>query len=398
MFGRNIRILYVTSYSLHGRCFGGTLRVLNLARLLSRVGEVLPVIATSEHIDPDDLDKTRQEFGTVRLIRVHNDTLRGWGTRLRFELDPTFLNTHFERSSDLDKSSMHAAICDSDVVWVHTLRTANLFRIYRWPHSILDVDNVPSLLYASNAKIETVSTRRLLDRRMSLIWHRREQLLQDRFNVISVCSENDRQYLGGALDVHVVPNGFAPPPGPPPRSPSLPARLGFIGLLEYGPNRDGIEWFIKHVWPQIKRNASLTRLRLIGSGSDRGFSLMGPDIDGLGYVEDPTNEIASWSAMIVPIRFGGGTRVKIAEAFSRMCPVVSTKFGAFGYGVRDGAELLLADSVEEFSAACLRIMADQPLGKKLSENAWERLQGEWTWDAIAKAVEKTVESCLHSSC
>jgi glycosyltransferase involved in cell wall biosynthesis len=81
-----------------------------------------------------------------------------------------------------------------------------------------------------------------------------------------------------------------------------------------------------------------------------------------------------------------------------MCPVVSTKFGAFGYGVRDGAELLLADSVEEFSAACLRIMADQPLGKKLSENAWERLQGEWTWDAIAKAVEKTVESCLHSSC
>jgi glycosyltransferase involved in cell wall biosynthesis len=121
---------------------------------------------------------------------------------------------------------------------------------------------------------------------------------------------------------------------------------------------------------------------------------MGPDIVGLGYVEDPADEIASWRAMIVPIRVGGGTRIKIVEAFSRMCPVVSTKLGAFGYGVRDGNELLLADIAEEFGAACLRVIADPLLGMKLSENAWKRFLSEWTWEGIGEAVKKAVQSCL----
>jgi glycosyltransferase involved in cell wall biosynthesis len=327
-------------------------------------------------------------------MREQQHPLRSWTARLQYELDPKFLNTYFVTVSDSDKESMLAAIREFDVVWVHTLRTANLFSIHRWPRSVLDLDDIQSQLYASKARAEIGTIRSLLDYRMSLIWRRREQLLQDRFSAISVCSENDRQYLGKASNVQVVPNGVATPPHPPHHSPSVPPRLGFIGSFEYSPNRNGIEWFIKNVWPQIKRNAPVARLRLIGSGSNRGFPLMGLDIDGLGYLEDPTAEIASWAAMIVPIKFGGGTRVKIVEAFSRMCPVVSTKLGAFGYEVCDGNELLIADSVEEFRAACLRLMADPHLGMKLSENAWKRYLREWTWDTLGEAVERTVQSCL----
>jgi glycosyltransferase involved in cell wall biosynthesis len=360
------------------------------------MGKVSFVIVASEHIDQRELEKTRDEFGAARVMREQHDALRGLGSRLRFEFDPAFLNTHFVTINDSDKESMLAAIRESDVAWVHTLRVANMFRIYRWPHSVLDIDDIPSNLYASRARSEEATIRSLFDRRMSLVWWRREQLLQDRFSAICVCSENDRAYLGNASNIHVVPNGFATPPHPPPRSPSVPARLGFIGLCEFRPNREGIEWFIKNVWPQIKRKAPVTRLRLIGLGSDRDLPQMGPDIDGLGYVEDPADEIASWAAMIVPIRIGAGTRVKIVDAFSRMCPVVSTKLGAFGYEVRDGNELILADSTEEFAAACLRVMADPLLGKKLSENSWKRFVSEWTWDAIGEAVEKTVQASVSS--
>ena len=65
-----------------------------------------------------------------------------------------------------------------------------------------------------------------------------------------------------------------------------------------------------------------------------------PDVDALGYVADAASEMATWSAMIIPVRLGGGTRVKIADAFSRKCPVVSTRLGAYGYDVQTGRELI----------------------------------------------------------
>ena len=160
------------------------------------------------------------------------------------------------------------------------------------------------------------------------------------------------------------------------------------------PNRTGIEWFIREVWPHVKRAAPDTRLRLVGWDSDKDFPSMGPDIDGLGFVQDTTEEIATWSAMIVPIRFGAGTRIKIAEAFSLKCPVVSTTIGAFGYNVEDGEELLLADNAEDFGKACIRIMTDHTLAMRVSENAWKRFLQTWTWDSIGESVRSAVQSCI----
>ncbi|BFU93234.1 MAG: hypothetical protein NTAFB01_44210 [Nitrospira sp.] len=124
---------------------------------------------------------------------------------------------------------------------------------------------------------------------------------------------------------------------------------------------------------------------------------MGPDIEGLGFVDDPTSEIATWSAMIVPIRTGGGTRIKIAEAFSRKCPVVSTSQGAFGYQVVDGEDLLLADSAEEFAAACVLLVQHGYLGRKMSETAWKKYLNNWTWDSIGESVANAVKQCLTRS-
>jgi glycosyltransferase involved in cell wall biosynthesis len=135
---------------------------------------------------------------------------------------------------------------------------------------------------------------------------------------------------------------------------------------------------------------------LVGKESDRGLPSMGPDIDAFGYVDDPTDEIATWSVLVVPLRIGGGTRVKIPYAFSQKCPVVSTTLGAFGYEVRNGVELLLADSEGEFAEACVRLVRDRELAARVSQNAWERLLREWTWDVIGESVHNAIRTCLHA--
>jgi glycosyltransferase involved in cell wall biosynthesis len=394
---KNINILFVTSHCPHKPAYGAQHRVLNIGRLLSQMGRVSFVIATNEDIDMNSLKKTRDEFDLKRIVRLKPNPLKNGVERMRFELDPMYMNTNYSMANEPDRQMMLRMIREYDVIWVHTTRTANDFQIFRWPRTILDVDDLQSRVYHSKARTGTGLIRRILDYRMSHIWRRREYVLKDRFGVIAVCSEDDRKSLGDPARTFVIPNGFAIPSRTPRRIPARPPRLGFIGLFQYLPNRTGVEWFINKVWPLIKRDAHNTRLRLIGQDSNKDFPTMGPDIDGLGYLDDPSDEISTWSAMIVPVRFGGGTRVKIAEAFSRKCPVVSTTLGAHGYNIRNGEELLLADNEVDFGKACIRLMTDQIFSEKITTNAWNRFKQELTWDSIGDSVFKAIQVAANGS-
>jgi glycosyltransferase involved in cell wall biosynthesis len=98
--------------------------------------------------------------------------------------------------------------------------------------------------------------------------------------------------------------------------------------------------------------------------------------------------------MIVPIRVGGGTRVKVAEGFARRCPVVATTIGVFGYEVQDGKEFLLADRADDFAAACIRLLRNPHLREALAERAYERFLERWTWDSFQDTVGEAVHQCL----
>jgi glycosyltransferase involved in cell wall biosynthesis len=144
----------------------------------------------------------------------------------------------------------------------------------------------------------------------------------------------------------------------------------------------------------IKRDVPDARLRLVGKNTDGALRPNAPDIEALGYLTDPVDEIATWSAMIVPINHGAGTRIKIADAFSRKCPVVSTHLGAYGYDVQNGRELLLADDPRQFAAACVALMRDRSAGEAISERAYKAFLKKWTWDAIAPRVWAAAEDAL----
>ena len=98
--------------------------------------------------------------------------------------------------------------------------------------------------------------------------------------------------------------------------------------------------------------------------------------------------------MVVPIYMGAGTRVKIAQAFSLKCPVVSTSIGAYGYEAVNGYDMFLADTAASFSDACVRAIREPRVAKEIAERAWCRFLDHWTWDAVRPRVWAAAEDCL----
>lgn len=394
------RILFVTSHWPLASAYGAQQRVLNIARLLGRFGDLSFVIIPTEVEDEETLYRTRSEFAVHRIIRpvqvVPEGTVDKLAHRFRHEFDPAYMATDPYAVSEPDRAALEELIQQHDVVWVHTIRTAHWFRIYRWRHSVLDVDDLPSRAYQSAAEAGGSSRRRLLNLRMAWIWRRRERIFRERFDVLTVCSEEDRRYLGGQGRIYVIPN-CSPVFAERRRTSSKMPRIGFIGNCGFLPNGEGIKWFIRDVWPAIKREFPSAQLRLIGRGSEGYLTKLDPDIIGLGWLEDPSEEIASWSVMIVPIKVGAGTRVKVAEGFARKCPIVATTIGAFGYDVNNGEEILLADRADDFASACLVLLSNSKLGEALSKRAYKRFLEQWTWNLCEDTVNTVVQECLARS-
>jgi glycosyltransferase involved in cell wall biosynthesis len=392
-----IRILYLAP-CWPGRVYGSALRATHIARSLQAIGQVDFVVVKPAD-DEDERSSTRNLgdcLGVKRLVKLRWVEWHPLRERLRAGLDPRFMGYEDRLAEPQDRLSVLNSLAGYQLVWIHALRTANVFDLWVWPRSVMDIDDIPStFLQTLRENGHSVAERLRASFRVRAA-KRRERLLPNRFTTLSVCSEADRQYLRIDRKVHVIPNGFEAPGNEPLRCPAYSPRIGFIGIFKYPPNAAGVRWFVERCWPRIKQHIPDARLRLVGSGSEGPLAPSGGDIDALGYVEDAAAEMATWSAMIVPLHIGAGTRVKIAEAFSRKCPVISTSLGAYGYDVADGRELLLADTAEAFASACVRVIRQPSEAAALAERAWHQFLKKWTWDAIQPRVWAAAEECLRN--
>jgi glycosyltransferase involved in cell wall biosynthesis len=393
-------ILYFTPFWPHLKTFGSELRSHQMLRALEQVGRVEVVVVTDEQADELEAARGAVASGMVRWLDVQPRPNSGLGGKLRWLLDP---RASYPHGCGVSENSAHEAVKLAggfDLVWFFKLRTPNLFPNGAWPRSVVDIDDVPSTFERAEAVHAASLGRRLHANVRAWSWRRRERLLGERFSALGVCSEGDRDYLrdlGVRVPIHVLPNGTECPAVEPQRQPADPPRLGFIGLLDYEANREGIAWFARECWPLIKARVPRARLRLVGRGSDGPLKPAGPDIDGLGFLPEVAGEIATWSASVVPIRLGAGTRIKIAQGFAQKCPLVSTTLGAFGYEVADGRELFLADAPEKFADACVRLIEQPDIAQEMAGRAWRRLLENWTWEAIAPRVHAAAAEVLRQN-
>ena len=175
---------------------------------------------------------------------------------------------------------------------------------------------------------------------------------------------------------------------------TAPHSLVFTGSMDWLPNEDAMQFFIREIMPRIRQRVPDVTLTVVGRDPFPSLieqSRRDPAIIVTGRVEDVRPYIERAAAYVVPIRIGGGTRLKIYEAMAMRKPVVSTTVGAEGLPVRANEELLIADEPEEFAAACVRVLNDDVLAHTLGAQAAATVRARFGWDKVAAAFAALCE-------
>lgn len=165
-----------------------------------------------------------------------------------------------------------------------------------------------------------------------------------------------------------------------------PASLVFTGSMDWLPNVDAINWFCGEILPLIRAQIPNVKLTVVGRKPGNELlelSKRNPSIVVTGRVDDVRPFMEKAAAYIVPIRIGGGTRLKIYEALAMEKPLISTTVGAEGLPVRDGAELLIADSPRAFADAVIKVLANESLARELGKRAAATVREKFGWSRVA---------------
>jgi glycosyltransferase involved in cell wall biosynthesis len=267
---------------------------------------------------------------------------------------------------------------------------------------LMDLEDVKSELRAGLLADQLRAAPRRGSVRTRLTWYQTRLNATDwrRFQQ-SVAAEVERIVLPSDLDaarsalsnVTVIPNTYPRPlrPAGNPVADGPPVVL-FQGNLGYPPNIDGAAWLAKTIAPRIRAADPATEVRLVGRPVTSVTQLHEPGVvTVVGQVPLMEEELARASVAAVPVRYGGGTRLKILESFAHRVPVVSTTVGAEGLAVEDGVHLLLADGPEDFATATVRLLRDAALRVRLTEAAealyLERYESRVAEEGVRRLVE-----------
>ncbi len=277
-----------------------------------------------------------------------------------------------------------------DIVWAERPHIGRVCADVRG-RTILDLDDIEHLKTARLLKLQTDPVDRLRSwyryafyRQLELSWSRR-------FLAAVVCSEEDRRYLerNGCTNAVVVPNGpnyshpWNGPPAPRARDPKSPLRAVFLGNVESGPNADAIEFFANDVLPALRSQSPGATLDVIGPGATPAIvERYASRIHFRGFADDLGAALAEYDLLVAPLRFGGGTKLKVLDAMAYGIPVVTTAVGAEGLWLTHGEHAWLAERPPEIAHGILQIKRDAELAQRLVGNAYSLVRDRFSWNAI----------------
>jgi len=266
------------------------------------------------------------------------------------------------------------------------------------PALVFDNHNCEYLLQKRNALSDLRTPSRWIGATYSLVQWQKLRLYERRVanasDLTVAVSGPDAQALariGIRTRIAVVPNGINAAAYAPlcHRTPD-PNALLFIGKMDYRPNVDAALWFAHNVLPLIRREVPDARFWIVGQNPHPRLASLPDDAAVVltGWVEDVRPYIAAASVYVVPLRIGGGTRLKILEAMAMGKAMVSTTLGCEGFEVVDGQELLIADEPSEFAAAVLQLLRQPATRERLGRAARRFAGSRYDWRMIVPKLER----------
>lgn len=400
-----MRILWLTP-SLPSPTTGNRVRQFNLIKQLSGQHR-FTVLSFVYDFEAGYVDLLRQVGAEVAAVPLHPASDLGrWRNRVqswrRLFVDPCAAHIRIYPMSrllcELDRLLSEQAF---DLIHVETLHPTQLVDDRLARRALLVEQNIESAIQRGRFVQEG---RPLARFREWVEWRkllRYETAQLRRFPAVVAVSEVDAaqgRRLAPGTPICVVPNGvdvawFAPPAG---SDPAQRKGLLFAGTMDYGPNIDAAVYFCREIWPRVRQAQPDATLTIAGARPVPEVLALAmlPGVTVTGFVEDMRPYLWQAAVSIVPLRIGGGTRLKILEAMAAGSPVVSTSIGAEGLDVKAGEDIVLADRPEPFADEVVRLLREPEWGQKLRVNGRRLVEQSYDWSVVAPRLDAVYMNML----
>lgn len=396
-----MHLLWIKTDLLYPLNSGGRIRTFEMLRAIRRRHEVTYLALDDGTATPEALAHAREYATRVELVPQHRPAK---GTPAFFAAllanllspDPYVIDRY--RSPALAERIRHWCGQDIDLLVCDFIFPAPAVPLTAAVPRIVFQHNVEARIWARHASVGRTAAHRayfgLQHRRM----RRAEAELCARFDGVVAVSESDADEFRadyGLPRVESVPTGvntdFFQVTDPAVRE---PGHLLFLGAMDWMPNADGIRWFVKEVLPLVRRDEPGVRLTIVGRDPIAGVrELHAPDggVVVTGTVPDVRPYLAAAAVFVVPLRVGGGTRLKLYEGLATGIPTVSTTIGAEGLPLEDGVHLRVADTPQDMADAIVSLVRDRAGAARMGAAAADYVRGAFGWDGVA---EQFLAACL----
>jgi polysaccharide biosynthesis protein PslH len=395
-----MKILWVNPHFLHPTTKGGQIRTLEMLRQLHRWHEI-HYVALENPAEPEGLARSSEYCSKAYPIAHHLPARNSASFAVQAA------GNLFDRLP-LAVARYRSARMKSEIL--RLLSTENFDRLVC--DFLFSAPNIPdlsrALLFQHN--VETTIWDRHLENAHSTpakAFFRMQRNRMARYegevcreaaHVVAVSKKDAERFsaLFRARRVSEIPTGvdvssFTPPNG---HENAHKADLVFVGSMDWLPNIDGCNYFVKEILPLIRKKRPDCTLAIVGRSPGSGVLEMARN-DSRIFVSGTVPDIRPYfwgsSVSIVPLRIGGGTRLKIFEAMAAQTPIVSTTVGAEGLPAVHGRNLYLADTPEAFANYCLEMLNSEASRKRLARNAFEMVSLQFSWEHAARVFEAILE-------
>ena len=394
-----MRILWVTPNFLHPTTKGGQIRTLEMLRRLSARHEI-HFAAFENPAEPEGVAGSSEYCYRAYPFHKHVPSQRSPAFLLQLArglISSMPVSQSRFRSPELARF-VSTAIAERrfDRVVCDFLAAAGNFQSLG--QAVLFQHNVETMIWRRRVEHASDPVRRAyLKLQANRMFAYERRACRQAASVVAV-SENDASLIRemfGVSRVADIPTGanieyFAPPPAP-----QHSADLVFIGSMDWAPNIDGVSWFVTDILPLIRAHKPDCSLVICGrdpSPAIRALAERDPRIIVTGTVPDVRPWLWGSLVCIVPLRIGGGTRLKIYESMAARIPVVSTSVGAEGLAGKNGEHLFLSDAPEQFACRCVALLQSGQERLRMAESAWQLVSAKFSWEQVAHRFEELIAS------
>jgi len=398
--GSRLRVLWVKAGKLLPVDTGGKIRSFNILRRLSKDQELTLISYYGGRRDPDYEAALPKQFPGSHIVHTAATDSDGFRGVLDYlyrlpQLAPYSVSKFTHPAvrklvvSQLSGGQFDAAICDFLAASLNFPQTLPI-------PCVLFQHNVESALWQRMATTESHPLRKLSYALESARMARYERQTLARFHHIIAVSEHDRQQMlemDPGCEITVVPTGVDTqqfPVAPP--SSATPPRIVFTGSMDWEPNIDAVEYFCAQIWPRIRAEFPAAIFQIVGRNPFAKVQrLASQSVQVTGTVPSVTDYLRDATAVVVPLRIGGGTRLKIYEAMAMGKALVSTSIGAEGLNFKQGRDLLLADDASSFAEAVLLLLRDAQVRRKFEQAAAQQA-AQFDWSVVARQFAAVLQS------